>query len=72
MRRYWTDEENELLKKFFPEIGKTITMEDLQKLLNRSVDSIRNHANMLNLKSGYHGSNINIDFLKDLERKIEI
>lgn len=72
MARRWTERELELLRKFFPHVGDTITIEDMSAMLNRTPESIKCQATNLKLQGGYNKENINFEVLKGLEKKIEI
>ena len=70
--RFWTEKEDELLKKFYPLIGDSVTMEEVMKLFNRTEYSIVARATKLKLKKGSTKENINLDLLNTLTKRIEI
>ena len=71
MKRLWTEEEVEILKKYYPLIDSDLSIEELGEILNRTHDSIRRKAHNLDLKVEYK-SNINYDLLKQLSERVKI
>jgi len=70
--RLWTEREIELLRKYYPLVGESVTEEELCSLLNRTYESIRTKTRQLGLKRRCLQENINLEILKDLEKRFEI
>lgn len=71
MKRQWTDEEIEILKKYYPLIGDRISIEELCDILNRTQNSIYAKAQSMGLKQAQI-NRINYDLLEQLEKRITI
>ena len=71
MNRLWTDEEVEILKKYYPKLGSELSIEELSEVLGRSVSSIRDKAQNIGLKVIYE-ENINYELLEQLEKRMTL
>lgn len=72
MARFWSEREEELLRKFYPHLGDSIEIEELEKMFNRRKEAIRCKARNLGLKGGYGKEDINEEIRNQLEARIEI
>ena len=72
MNRRWSDNECELLRKFYPEVNGQISRKEISKLLNRDFTAIEKKAWKLGLRLKKQEENINMEMLKDLENRIDI
>ena len=67
----WSEEELELLKKYYPLLGQKVTRTDLMALFKtRSWHSIQNRAYDLGIKCNV-GGNIDYAYLAKLEKAVE-
>jgi hypothetical protein len=67
----WTDEEEEILKKFYPKVGSELTIHELAEVLGRGINAVQNKAKNMGLRVE-HKSNINHELLEQLEKRIPI
>ena len=71
MNRSWTEEETNIIKKYFPLIPTKLSIEELVQILNRSAASIHQKAYSLGLKM-QSVDMIDRDLLKKLVERVEI
>jgi len=67
----WTDEENAVLTKLYP--NPQVSKEDIQKVFHyRTWMSVQQHATKLNLRRGIGERPINHDYLEQLEERLKL
>jgi len=71
MNRKWTDEEVEILKKYYPLIGDQTSLDELCEILSRNQNSVYAKAQSMGIKQ-IHVDKINHDLLEQLEKRITI
>jgi len=71
MNRKWTDEEIEILKKYYPLIGDQTSIDELCEILNRSQNSVYAKAQTMGIKQ-IQMDRVNYDLLEQLEKRITI
>ena len=67
----WTDEEEEILRKFYPKVGSELTLGELSEILGKTVPAIQDKAKRSGIRIVYQ-SNINYELLEQLEKRITL
>lgn len=67
--RFWTQEEITVLEKYYPHVGKEITVDELAEVLNRTAPSVMKKCTSLNIKSGFRVDQIDYEKMKNLDSK---
>ena len=71
MRRPWTDEEVEILRKYYPLVGQKISIQEICEILERSQPSVYDKAQKMGIKTEYT-SRIDYALLEQLEKRVKI
>ena len=67
----WTDEETEILRKFYPKVGSELTLQELSEILGKTAPAIQDKAKRSGIRIEYQ-SNINYELLEQLEKRITL
>jgi len=71
MQRKWTEEEIEILEKYYPLVPMKCSIEELAEIMNRSPNSVRSKAQGLGLRT-QQVDMIDRDLLKTLVERVKI